>query len=173
MLCSSFCAPPSLPPPSLLCFWLHSFPSKILVSGFFFFFFFFLKGMERPILLYPWHNKILRYRDRKRSLLPAPSRKSLHLSAGSCLNILGRCCVCVKCHWSFFFFLFFYKLEGALSLNRLQKELDLEPFKCGTSDTGLREKPVNLIIDCSSQTPRLTLDHIPESTSPALTWIGI
>lgn len=72
---------------------LHSSLSKTLVSGFFFFFFS-LKGMKQPISFYPWNNKILRYRDRMLSLPQVPTRKSLCITASSCLNIHGHCSVC-------------------------------------------------------------------------------
>lgn len=113
MLCSSFPVSLSLslilPCPKL---WCQAF------------FLFSLKGMEQPISLYPWHNKILHYRDRKLSLLQAPTRKSFCLAAGSSLNIHGHRSVCKMP--SLFFFL---KREDASLLNRLQMELNLEPFK--------------------------------------------
>lgn len=127
MFSSSFPVP-LLPFPTLASF----FP--VQNSGVRLFLFYFLKGMERPISLYPWHNKILRYRDRKLLLPQAPTRKSLCITASSCLNIHGHGSVYKSLKPSFLL-----QQEDVLLQNRLQKELNLEPFK-GWMEGRLSEK---------------------------------
>lgn len=146
---------------------------KLWCQAFFFLFFFFLGGNGAAISLYPWHNKILRYRDRKLSLLQAPTRKSLRLAAGSHLNIHGHRSVCKMPLLFFSFSFFLLKREDASLLNRLQMELNLEPVKGWMEGRLSKGRLVNLAGDGSSQTPPPTPNCITAPTSTALAWIGV
>lgn len=133
MLCSSFCVSLSLP---LFPLSLHSSLSKTLVSGLFFFPWREWSSLSRCI---PDTIKYYTTGIGKLSLLQAPTRKSLCLAAGSCLNIQGHRSVCKMPLLFFSLFVFFFlKRDDALSLNRLQMELNLEPFK-GWIEGGLSE----------------------------------